>query len=154
MPAGTRGIIRREPPHPSAQRSLSPSDEFRYWGFYTDCDGDVVELDRTMRAHAHVEDHIQRLKESRLSRFPFTSFEANANWLMAVAMGGDLVRWFQLLCLDGSWKDARPKASRWEVFHAPGRIMRGARRIVIRLLDGWPTTRQLLSDYQRITLLT
>ena len=154
MPAGTRCIVRREPLHPGAQRSLFPSDDFRYWGFYTDCDGDVVELDRTMRPHAHVEDHIQRLKESGLTRFPFTSYEANANWLMIVAMAGDLVRWFQLLCLDGSWMDARPKALRWEIFHAPGRIVRGARCIVVRLLDGWPTTRQLLSAYQRIALLT
>jgi len=37
---------------------------------------------------------------------------------MTVAMAGDLVRWFQLLCLDGSWRDARPKALRWEIFHA------------------------------------
>jgi hypothetical protein len=154
MPSGTRCIVRREPLHPGAQRSLFPSDEFRYWGFYTDCDGDSAELDLTMRAHAHVEDHIQRLKESGLTRFPFTKFEANANWLMTVAMAADLVRWFQLLCLGGSWRDARPKALRWEIFHAPGRIVRSARRVVVRLLDGWPTARQLLTAYQRIALLT
>jgi hypothetical protein len=154
MPSGTRCIVRREPLHPGAQRSLFPSDEFRYWGFYTDCEGDPEELDLTMRAHAHVEDHIQRLKDSGLTRFPFTNFEANANWLMTVAMAGDLVRWFQLLCLDGSWKNARPKALRWEIFHAPGRIVRRARRVVVRLLDGWPTARPLLGAYQRIALLT
>jgi hypothetical protein len=65
----------------NAQRSLFPSDEFRYWGCYTDCDGAPVDLDLTMRAHAHVEGHIQRLKESGLTRFPFPSFTANANWL-------------------------------------------------------------------------
>lgn len=154
MPSGTRCIVRREPLHPGAQRSLFPSDEFRYWGFYTDGEGDPVELDLTMRAHAHVEDHIQRLKESGLTRFPFTSFEANANWLMTVAMAGDLVRWFQLLCLEGRWRDARPKALRWEIFHAPGRLVRGARSVVVRLLEGWPTARQLLSAYQRIVSLT
>jgi hypothetical protein len=154
MPSGTRCIVRREPLHPGAQRSLFASDEFRYWGSYTDCDGDPVELELTMRAHAHVEDHTQRLKESGLTRFPFTNLEANADWPMTVAMTGDLVRWFQLLCLDGSWKDARPKALRWEIFHAPGRIVRGARRVVARLLDGWPTARQLLNAYERIVLLT
>ena len=66
-----------------------------------------------MRAHAHVEQHIQRLKDSGLCRFPFTSFEANTNWMMAVAMAADLVRWFQLLCFDGPWVNARPKALRW-----------------------------------------
>jgi hypothetical protein len=154
MPVGTRCIVRREPLHPGAQRSLFPSDEFRYWGFYTDCEGDPVDLDLVMRAHAHVEDHIQRLKESGLTRFPFTKFEANANWLMTVAMAGDLVRWFQLLCLEGRWRDARPKALRWEIFHAPGRIVRSARRVVVRLLEGWPTAQQLLTAYQRIVLLT
>ncbi|HEY5266967.1 MAG TPA: IS1380 family transposase [Acidimicrobiales bacterium] len=154
MPSGTRCIVRREPLHPGAQRSLFPSDEFRYWGFYTDRAGDPEELDVVMRAHAHVEDHIQRLKESGLTRFPFTKFEANANWLMTLAMAADLVRWFQLLCLEGHWRDARPKALRWEIFHAPGRIVRGARRVVVRVIDGWPTQRQLLSAYQRIALLT
>ncbi|MGH9091237.1 MAG: hypothetical protein ACRDZR_07665 [Acidimicrobiales bacterium] len=33
-----------------------------------------------MRAHAHVEQHICRLKDSGFTRFPFTSFEANATW--------------------------------------------------------------------------
>ena len=30
MPAGTRCIIRREPLHPGAQRSLFPSHDYRY----------------------------------------------------------------------------------------------------------------------------
>ncbi len=154
MPEGTRLIVRREPLHPGAQRSLFPSHEFRYWGFYTDCDGDPVDLDVTMRAHAHVESHIQRLKESGLCRFPFTNFEANANWLMMVALAGDLVRWFQLLCLTGSWKNARPKALRWEIFHAPGRLVYRSRRRIVRLLEGWPTADVLLGAYQRIASLT
>ncbi len=71
LPSRTRLIIRREPLHPGAQRSLFPSLDYRYWGFYTDQDGDPRELDVTMRAHAHVESHIQRLKDSGLCRFPF-----------------------------------------------------------------------------------
>ena len=154
MPEGTRLIIRREPLHPGVQRSLFPSHEFRYWGFYTDQAGDPVDLDVTMRAHAHVESHIQRLKESGLSRFPFTNFEANSNWLMSVALAGDLVRWFQLLCLKGPWKEARPKALRWEIFHAPGRLVYRSRRRIVRLLEGWPTASVLLGAYQRIARLT
>ena len=154
FPSGTRLIVRREPLHPGAQRSLFPSIDYRYWGFYTDQHGDPRELDRTMRAHAHVESHIQRLKDSGLCRFPFASFEANTNWLMTVAMAADLVRWFQLLCFDGSWKDARPKAMRWGIFHAPGRLVRRARQRVVRIIDGWPTAQVLLDAYQRIDLIT
>ena len=106
-----------------------------------------------MRAHAHVEQHISRLKDSGLTRFPFTEFSANATWLMAVAMSSDLVRWFQLLCFEGTWKDARPKTLRWGIFHAPGRIVRKARRRIVRIIDGWPTTEVLLSAYRRLELL-
>jgi hypothetical protein len=154
FPTGTRLIVRREPLHPGAQRSLFPSLDFRYWGFYTDQDGDPRDLDVTMRAHAHVEQHICRLKDSGLMRFPFTSFEANTNWLMTVAMAADLVRWFQLLCFDGSWKDARPKALRWSIFHAPGRLVHRSRQRVVRIIDGWPATKALLDAYQRIGLIT
>ena len=153
LPDGTRLIVRREPLHPGAQRSLFPSLDFRYWGFYTDQDGDPVDLDVTMRAHAHVEQHICRLKDSGLTRFPFTSFEANSNWLMTVALSADLVRWFQLLCFDGSWRDARPKALRWGIFHTPGRLVRRARRHVVRIIDDWPTAQVLLDAYQRIAVL-
>jgi hypothetical protein len=154
FPSGTRLIIRREPLHPGAQRSLFPSLDYRYWGFYTDQDGDPRALDATMRAHAHVESHIQRLKDSGLCRFPFASFEANTTWLMTVALAADLVRWFQLLCFDGSWTDARPKALRWGIFHAPGRLVHRARQSVVRIIDGWPTAQVLLDAYQRIAFIT
>lgn len=154
LPAGTRLIVRREPLHPGAQRSLFPSLDFRYWGFYTDAKGTPVELDATMRAHAHVERHIQRLKDSGLCRMPFTNFEANAAWMMNVAISADLVRWFQLLCFDGSWVDARPKAMRWGIFHAPGRLIRRSRQRIVRIIDGWPGTDALIEAYKHIALIT
>jgi hypothetical protein len=154
LPTGTRLIVRREPLHPGAQRSLFPSLDYRYWGFYTDQAGDPCDLDVTMRAHAHVEQHICRLKDSGLTRFPFTSFEANSTWLTTVALAADLVQWFQLLCLEGSWQAARPKALRWGIFHAPGRLVHRARRRIVRIVDGWPTTDVLLGAYRRMALLT
>ncbi|MHB1511432.1 MAG: IS1380 family transposase [Acidimicrobiales bacterium] len=154
FPEGTRLIVRREPLHPGAQRSLYPSLDYRYWGFYTDQAGEVDELDLMMRQHAHVENHIQRLKDSGLCRFPFSSFEANANWMSVVMLAADLVRWFQLLCFDGYWAAARPKALRWGLLHAPGRVVRTGRRTVVRLLDHWPGTDALLGAYRHIELLT
>lgn len=154
LPEGTRLIVRREPLHPGAQRSLFESFEYRYWGFYTDQPGDPTDLDATMRAHAHVEQHIQRLKDSGLRRFPFSDYEANAAWMMTVAMASDLVRWFQLLCLNDTWRHTRPKTLRWAIFHAPGRLIRTARRRIVRVIDGWPTTDVLLDAYQHIEQLT
>ena len=149
-----RGSSSREPLHPGAQRSLIPDVDYRYWGFWTDQDGDPRELDLTMRQHAHVENHIQRLKESGLTAMPFTKFEANAAWLFTVRLAGDLVRWFQLLCCSGSWRNARPKTMRWGFFHAPARLVRRDRQIVVRVIDGWPATAAITDTCQRLSLIT
>jgi hypothetical protein len=153
-PQGTRLIVRREPLHPGAQTSLFPSLEFRYWGHYTDQPGDPVALDQHMRAHAHVEDHIRRLKDSGLDRFPFVDLDANRARLAIVAFAADLVRWFQLVCLDGPLASAEPKTLRWQLWHAPARIVRRARQHIVRVLDDWPTADALLRAYTRINLLT
>jgi hypothetical protein len=153
-PKGTRLIIRRQPLHPGAQTSLLPDLEYRFWGHYTDQDGDPVELDRKMRAHARVEDHIQRLKDSGLERFPFTGFKANQAWLQTVCWSADLVAWFQLLCLTGPLARARPKRLRWTLWHAPARIITTARRDVVRILDGWTTADDIIAAYRAISALT
>src|SRR5204863_8073049 len=138
-PSGTRLIVRREPLHPGAQQSLFPSTMFRYWGHYTDAAGDPVIMDVHMRAHAHVEDHIRRLKDPGATRFPLTDIDANRAWLAVVCFADALVRWFQLLCLTGPLAVAEPKALRWGLWHTPARIVRHARRHVVRILDAWPT---------------
>ena len=153
-PEGTRLIVRREPLHPGAQHSLFPSLEFRYWGHYTDQTGDPVGLDTHMRAHAHVEDHIRRLKDSGLERFPFVDLDANRARLAVVAFAADLVRWFQLDCLDGALAIAEPKTLRWTLWHAPARVVRRARQHIVRILDDWPTAVSLTRAYQRVALLT
>ncbi|MGH2696380.1 MAG: IS1380 family transposase [Actinomycetota bacterium] len=152
-PEGTRLIVRREPLHPGAQQSLFPSTLFRYWGHYTDAHGDPVDLDVHMRAHAHVEDHIRRLKDSGAQRFPFCDIDANRAWLPVVCFADALVRWFQLLCLSGALAIAEPKTLRWTLWHTPARLVRRARRRIVRILDGWPTAPALLDAYQRMVLI-
>jgi hypothetical protein len=154
FPVGTRLVVRREPLHQGAQRSLFPSLEFRYVGFVTDLEGEPADLDVVMRAHAHVEQHLARLKDAGLCRMPFSRYVANESWLMEVCLAADLVRWFQLECLEGSWRDARPKALRWQLWHAPARVVRRSRDLVVRILEHWPTADVLLGAHRRIALLT
>ena len=152
-PAGTRLIVRREHLHQGAQRSLFPSLCYRYWGHYTDNSGTPVELDAHMRDHAHVEDNIKRLKDSGLERFPFTNLDANRAWMQIVCLAADLVRWFQHLCCHGELATAEPKRLRWTLWHTPARIVRRAGRDIIRIIDGWPTTSDLLDAHQHITAI-
>ena len=107
-----------------------------------------------MRAHAHVEDHIARLKDSGLERMPFTTFDANAAWCALVCFTDTLVRWFQRLTLTGELARANPKRLRWQLWHAPARLIISARRQVVRLIDTWPATGDLLDAYRRINAIT
>ena len=152
-PDGVRLIVRREPLHPGAQHTLFPSANYRYWGHWTDQHGDPADLDTSMRAHAHVEDHIRRLKDSGLCRFPFADLDANRTWLAVVCFAADLVRWFQLLCLSGPLARAEPKTLRWRLWHAPARLVRHARRDVVRILEGWPDAAAIIAAHQRIAAL-
>ncbi len=154
-PTGTRLIIRREKLHPGAQRSLFPSTIYRYWGHYTDSEGGTpASLDAHMRAHAHVEDNIKRLKESGLNRFPFADLDANRAWMQLVMTADSLVRWFQQLCCTGTIAKAEPKRLRWTMWHTPARIIRQGRQHIVRIIDGWPTTNDLLDAYKRINALS
>jgi hypothetical protein len=153
-PEGTRLIVRREPLHPGAQQTLFPSLAYRYWGHYTDAEGDPVSLDVAMRAHAHVEHSIRRLRDSGFERFPFVDLDANRAWLALVCFADALVRWFQLLCCGGRLASAEPKTLRWSLWHCPGRLVRSAGRWVVRILDGWPSADILVEAYRRVALLT
>ncbi|MCP4967297.1 MAG: hypothetical protein GY926_18960 [bacterium] len=90
------------------------------------------------------------MKDSRLCRFPFTSFDTNAAWTITVALAADLLRWIQLLCLTGTWTDARPKTLRWAILHTPGRLVHRARQRIVRIIDTWPTADVILAAYQHI----
>ena len=98
-PKGLRLVIRREPRHPGAKRSLFDSEDYRYWGHWTDQPQPAPETDRDMRAHAQVNNHIARVKDHGGNRFPFTKYAPNRLWLHTVALADTPLRWFQKLSL-------------------------------------------------------
>ena len=144
-PEGTRLIVRREPLHPGAQRTLLDSPNWRYWGFLTDAVGDPARLDADMRAHAQVEDTIARLKDSGLDKMPFRAWAANAAWTALCVISLALVSWFQALRLTGALANPAPKRLRWQLWHTPVRVVRTARRTTARLPDHHPGTPALLA---------
>lgn len=144
-PERTRLVVRREPRHPGAQRSLFPSDNFRYWGFYSDQQGDTAQLDRLMRSHADVEDAVRRLKDSGLARMPFTAWNANSAWAALCMASLALVGWFQNACLQGALRRAAPKRLRRQLWHLPALVCTSARRTLLRLPEQHPGARALLA---------
>ena len=154
-PDRTRLIVRREPRHRGAQRSLFRSDDWRYWGHWTDQTGPAAERDAHMRAHAVVEDHIAALKDAGLTRLPFGDFDANAAWVALVCWARTLVVWFQqLACAAGTLAEAAAKRLRWTLWHTPGRLTRSGRRTTIRLPTNHPGAAHLARIYNHIAALS
>jgi hypothetical protein len=118
-PDGMRVIVRRERPHPGAQLSLfEERDGWRYTAFVTNTRvGALQWLEARHRAHARVEDRIRCAKDTGLRRLPSREFAINQAWCTATAIAVDLIRWIQLLGLDGDLALAEPKRLRYRVLH-------------------------------------
>ena len=153
-PEGTRAICRREAPHPGAQLRLWDSDGWRHQVTLTNSAGDALVLELRHRRHARVENCIKALRDSGLDRMPFRSFAANQAWLELVLAGADLLAWLRLVALDGELARAEPKTLRYRLLHAAGRIVRRARRAILRLPANWPWADDLANAYRRVRLLT
>ncbi len=150
-PAGTRVICRREEPHAGAQFNLFDPDGWRHQCFITNsADPDIVYLEARHRGHARVEDHIKEAKHSGLLRFPGHDFHSNAAWLIAVLIAQDLQAWTQGLCLTGELARAEPKRLRYCLWHTAGRLVRTARRLILRLDTAWPWATDLADAFERL----
>ena len=86
-PDGTRAIVRRERPHPGASLLLWDHDGLCHQvTLINDVDGDPVALERHHRSHATVENLIENLKDTGLSRLPFAAWTANLVWFEIVLL--------------------------------------------------------------------
>jgi hypothetical protein len=178
-PVGTRAICRRERPHPGAAHKIGFTDRtgHRFRVFITNQpDPDPATLDARHhaqrparaagratsataalevghRAHARVEDRIRCAKASGLANLPFGDFDANDVWLTLVLVAQTLVCWAQALLLDGELSRAEPKTLRYRLWHAAARLVRHARRHVLRFDHDWPWAPALLAAFARLRAL-
>jgi hypothetical protein len=153
-PAGTRAICRREKPHAGAQLRLWDTDGWRHQVTLTNSAGDALDLELRQRRHARVENCIKGLRDTGLDRMPFRTFSANEVWLELVLAAADLLAWLRVGCLEGELARAEPKALRYRLLHVAGRIVRLARRVVLRLPVHWPWASELAGAYRRVAILT
>jgi hypothetical protein len=153
-PAGTRALCRREDAHPGAQLRFTDHDGHRFQVFLTDQpDPDVATLELRHRQRARVEDRIRGAKATGLRNLPFDLLCRNAVWLELVLAAQDLCCWTQALLLDGALAVAEPKALRYRLLHVAARIVRHARRTILRLQATWPWAAQLARAFARLRAL-
>jgi hypothetical protein len=153
-PAGTRMLCRREAAHPGAQLRFTDHDGHRFQVFVTDQDdADLAWLELRHRQRARVEDRIRAAKATGLRNLPFDLLRRNAVWLELILAAQDLCCWAQALLLDGELATAEPKTLRYRLLHTAARIVRHARRVILRLQRTWPWAVELAQAFTRLRAL-
>ena len=86
-------------------------------------------------------------------RMPSGLFGANAAWWAIVALAFNLNSAMKRLVLGGQWVSKRLKALRFALIVLPGRVVRHARRLVIRLAGEHPSCELLVRARRTIAAL-
>lgn len=158
-PDQMRVTARLEPLHPRHHKQASQIEKQRGQRFCataTDLPGHhYPRLDAFSRNHAGVEAAIKDGKNLGLRRFPFYAFAANQAWCLAVMLAADLLAWLRLLALDhhATLRKATPATLRDLLLKVPARLVRRARKRLIRLPDDHPHTADLILAWNKIHAL-
>ena len=86
-------------------------------------------------------------------RLPSGLFGSNAAWWAMAVLAFNLNSTMKRLVLGQEWASRRLKAVRFALIALPGRVVRHARRLIIRLARGHPSYELLLRARQRISAL-
>jgi hypothetical protein len=153
-PAGMRVIVRKERPHPGAQLRFTDIDGHRFTCLATGTKGgQLPDLELRHRRRARCEDRIRCAKDTGLRNLPLKGFAQNQLWCEIVALACELLAWTQMLALPGPARRWEPKRIRLRIFAVAGRLVRGGRRLRLRLAERWPWTRQITAAISRLQAL-
>jgi hypothetical protein len=150
-PAGMRVIVRKERPHPGVQLRFTDIDGHRFTCFATNTrGGQLADLELRHRRRARCEDRIRCAKDTGLRNLPLHGYAQNQIWCELVALACELLAWTQMLALTGRARRWEPKRLRLRIFSATGRLVRGGRRLRLRLAARWPWATQITAAISRL----
>ena len=153
-PESMRIIVRRERPHPGAQLRITDINGHRYTCFATDTKGgQLADLELRHRRRARCEDRIRCAKDTGLRNLPLHGYAQNQIWCELVAMACELLAWTQMLAFDGTARRWEPKRIRLRLLAVAGRLVRGSRRLRLRLAARWPWATQIAAAISRLQAL-
>jgi hypothetical protein len=153
-PAAMRVIVRKERPHPGAQLRFTDLGGHRFTCFATSTrTGQLADLELRHRRRARCEDRIRCAKDTGLRNLPLHGYDQNQIWCQIVALACDLLAWTQMLALTGPARRWEPKRLRLRLFSCAGRIVRGSRRLRLRLAARWPWTPDITAAISRLQAL-
>ena len=154
-PKGMRLIVRKERPHPGAQLRFTDIDGHRFTCFVTNTRrGQLADLELRHRRRARCEDRIRAAKDTGLRNLPLHDFTQNQIWCEVVALACELLAWMQMLALhETPARRYEPKRLRLRLFAVAARLVRGGRRLRLRIAASWPWAGQLVTAITRLQAL-
>jgi hypothetical protein len=150
-PKGMRVIVRKERPHPGAQLRFTDLDGHRFTCLATSTKGgQLADLELRHRRRARCEDRIRCAKDTGLRNLPLHGYAQNKIWCEIVALACELLAWMQMLTLISDARRWEPKRLRLRIFTCAGRLVRGGRRLRLRLAATWPWASQIIDAINRL----
>ena len=129
---------------------------YRFSGVVTnrhELSGDEVIAWYRARAGKGEEIHGVMKKDLAGGRLPSGLFGANDAWWSLVVLSGNVLSAIKLLLLGAGWVSKRMKAIRFALLQIPGRLVRHARKLTLRLPRDHPGVGPLLRAEQRLWAL-
>ena len=167
-PDGLRWIVRRTRPSRRQAKNLTAFEKATGWRYsiiVTNIPATGITgvpgthhpqfIDVLHREHAVVEDGVRAGKAMGLRNLPSKMWTVNCGWVLAANIAADLSAWCRLLGLydQEDLNDAEPDTLRYRIWHLPARLIRHARKRVLKISRTWPWKDAFLACWQRLCAL-
>jgi len=169
-PEGLRFIARRVKPSRRHRKNLTAYERKTGWKYSITCTNightgiagvpgsqHPQFIDVLHRDHATVEtDGVRTAKAMGLRNLPSKDWQVNKGWVLAANLAADLTAWARLLGLHDQpdLRDAEPDTLRYRIWHLPARLVRHARKRILKISPDWPWASAFLTCWQRLCTLT
>ena len=108
---------------------------------------------RALYIQLKIEPDIDGVGHLYLNQVRAGDFGENAAWWMLMILAFNINAAMKRLALGESWARRRLKALRFHLIKLPGRVISGSRRLKVRLAEGHPSFKLLLSARRNISAL-
>jgi hypothetical protein len=168
-PDGLRFIARRVKPSRRHKKNMTDFERRTGWKYSITCTNishtgmagvpgsqHAQFTGAVQRDHATVEtDGVRTAKAMGLRNLPGKSWRVNCGWVLAANIAAGLTAWARLLGFrdDGEPRIATPDTLRYRVWHVPARLVRHARKRVLKISPGWPWAGAFIACWNRICVL-
>jgi Transposase DDE domain group 1 len=168
-PGGLRWIARRVKPSRRHKKNMTAYEKKAGWKYSITCTNipqtgipDVPGshhpqfIDVIHRDHATVEtDGVRTAKAMGLRNLPSKTWQVNKGWVLAANIAADLTAWARLLGLHDQeeLRDAEPDTLRYRIWHIPARLVRHARKRILKISPDWPWKEAFITCWNRLRAL-